>query len=45
MVGVLALQGDVREHVRMLKDIGAATTAVRTLEDLERVDALVFPGG
>jgi 5'-phosphate synthase pdxT subunit len=44
-VGVLALQGDVREHVRLLKDIGAAALEVRTLDDLEAVDALVIPGG
>jgi pyridoxal 5'-phosphate synthase pdxT subunit len=44
-VGVLALQGDVREHAALLKDIGASTLEVRTLDDLERVDALVIPGG
>ena len=44
-VGVLALQGDVREHRRMLGDVGADTTAVRTPDELGRVDALVIPGG
>jgi 5'-phosphate synthase pdxT subunit len=44
-VGVLALQGDTREHVKLLTDICAQTREVRTLEDLERVDALVIPGG
>jgi 5'-phosphate synthase pdxT subunit len=44
-VGVLALQGDVREHAAMLKDIGVQTLEVRSTEDLERVDALVLPGG
>jgi 5'-phosphate synthase pdxT subunit len=44
-VGVLALQGDVREHAALLKDFGAQTLAVRSVEDLERVDALVLPGG
>ena len=44
-VGVLALQGDVREHIHLLKDIGASPAPVRTLEELERVDALVIPGG
>lgn len=44
-VGVLALQGDVREHAALLRDIGASTIEVRTVEDLERVDALVLPGG
>jgi 5'-phosphate synthase pdxT subunit len=44
-VGVLALQGDVREHAALLRDFGAQTLAVRSVEDLERVDALVLPGG
>jgi 5'-phosphate synthase pdxT subunit len=44
-VGVLALQGDVREHVRLLKDMGAAATTVKTREELEAVDAIVLPGG
>ena len=45
MIGVLALQGDVREHVRMLKDLGTTPLEVRTTEQLEQVDALVIPGG
>lgn len=44
-VGVLALQGDVREHQRMLADAGAASTPVRTPAELDAVDALVLPGG
>jgi pyridoxal 5'-phosphate synthase pdxT subunit len=44
-VGVLALQGDVREHTHLLKDIGATPVAVRTPADLEQVDSLVLPGG
>jgi len=44
-IGVLALQGDVREHVRALEEAGARTLAVRRPEELERVDALVIPGG
>jgi len=44
-VGVLALQGDVREHIHLLKDIGASPAPVRTREELEQVDALVIPGG
>lgn len=44
-VGVLALQGDVREHRRVLGDLGADTAAVRTPDELARVDALVLPGG
>jgi pyridoxal 5'-phosphate synthase pdxT subunit len=44
-VGVLALQGDVREHVRALEGAGARTLTVRRPEELERSDALVIPGG
>jgi 5'-phosphate synthase pdxT subunit len=44
-VGVLALQGDVREHRRVLETCGAATAVVRRPEELDRVDALVIPGG
>ncbi len=42
---MLALQGDVREHLRMLHAAGADTLAVRRPAELERVDALVVPGG
>lgn len=44
-VGVLALQGDVREHLKTLRGCGADATTVRTAADLETVDALVLPGG
>ncbi len=44
-IGVLALQGDVREHEHMLQQCGALTLRVRTPEDLESVEALVIPGG
>ena len=44
-VGVLALQGDVVEHVRALERAGATAVEVRTPEDLAGVDALVVPGG
>jgi 5'-phosphate synthase pdxT subunit len=44
-VGVLALQGDVREHTSMLERVGAQVVAVRTAEELEDLDALVMPGG
>jgi len=44
-VGVLALQGDVVEHVRALERTGSRVVEVRTPEDLARVDALVVPGG
>ncbi|MDP9402349.1 MAG: pyridoxal 5'-phosphate synthase glutaminase subunit PdxT [Actinomycetota bacterium] len=44
-VGVLALQGDVREHASALSDLGAHVVEVRTPHDLSGVDALVLPGG
>jgi pyridoxal 5'-phosphate synthase pdxT subunit len=44
-VGVLALQGDVGEHVAMLESLGADVLKVRTEEQLNAVDALVLPGG
>jgi 5'-phosphate synthase pdxT subunit len=44
-VGVLALQGDVREHVRVLAELGATPLEVRTVAELAAVDALVIPGG
>ncbi|GAA3986266.1 pyridoxal 5'-phosphate synthase glutaminase subunit PdxT [Actinomadura viridis] len=44
-IGVLALQGDVREHARALEGAGARTLPVRRPEELERVDGLVVPGG
>lgn len=43
-VGVLALQGDVREHLELLRPFVAAVP-VRTVDELECVDALVLPGG
>lgn len=45
LVGVLALQGDVAEHVRALEGAGARAIAVKTREELDRVDGLVIPGG
>jgi len=45
LVGVLALQGDVREHLRMLEAVGARAAAVRRPAELAAVDALVVPGG
>ncbi|HZZ00225.1 MAG TPA: pyridoxal 5'-phosphate synthase glutaminase subunit PdxT [Candidatus Baltobacteraceae bacterium] len=44
-IGVLALQGDVDEHVAALERAGATAIAVKTLDDLRRSDALVIPGG
>jgi 5'-phosphate synthase pdxT subunit len=44
-VGVLALQGDFREHLAVLERLGAEAVPVRTEEELAGVDALVIPGG
>lgn len=44
-VGVLALQGDVVEHIAALERAGATAIAVKTPADLAQVDALVVPGG
>ncbi|MBO3664285.1 pyridoxal 5'-phosphate synthase glutaminase subunit PdxT [Microbacterium stercoris] len=44
-VGVLALQGDVREHVNALRELGAEAVLVRRPEELSSVDGLVIPGG
>lgn len=44
-IGVLALQGDFREHIRALEGLGAEALPVRLPEDLKDVDGLVIPGG
>ena len=44
-VGVLALQGAVREHVETLDALGVDALAVKTREHLDAVDALILPGG
>jgi len=44
-IGVLALQGDVREHLRALVASGAPSRPVRRPEELDAVDGLVIPGG
>lgn len=44
-VGVLALQGGVREHLRSFEKCGVAAVPVKTLGELNAVDALVIPGG
>ncbi len=45
LVGVLALQGDVAAHARMLEGLGAAVREVRVPRDLHGLDGLVIPGG
>ena len=44
-IGVLALQGDVAEHVEILRSLGAEVVAVKGAEELDAVDGLVIPGG
>lgn len=44
-VGVLALQGDTREHLAALREAGARAVTVRRRAELDSVDALVIPGG
>ncbi|MEE3850488.1 pyridoxal 5'-phosphate synthase glutaminase subunit PdxT [Gordonia sp. LSe1-13] len=44
-IGVLALQGDVREHLAALTDAGAEAATVRRPAELDAADALVIPGG
>jgi 5'-phosphate synthase pdxT subunit len=44
-VGVLALQGDVREHLGILDSLGVASAPVKKPDQLASVDALVIPGG
>lgn len=44
-VGVLALQGDFREHLAIIEGLGDIGVEVRTPEELDDVDALIIPGG
>lgn len=45
VIGVFALQGDVREHETVLTELGVTARRVRTKEDLPGLDGLVIPGG
>ena len=45
IVGALALQGDFREHLAVVRRLGAEAIEVRTQEELAQVDALIIPGG
>ncbi len=45
VVGVLALQGDVREHLLILDQLSVEHREVRSVSDLDAVDALIIPGG
>jgi len=44
-IGVLAVQGNFREHVAMLRELGAEVVEVRLPEQLDGLDGLVIPGG
>lgn len=44
-IGVLALQGSVAEHIRMLEEAGATAVPVKKVEELDDLDGLVIPGG
>jgi 5'-phosphate synthase pdxT subunit len=44
-IGVLALQGDVREHLAALRAVGAEALPIRRVTELDSVDGLVIPGG
>ena len=44
-IGVLALQGDTREHLAALREAGADSFSVRRRSELDAVDALIIPGG
>lgn len=44
-VGVLALQGDFREHLAALENIGVAAIPVKKADEIEAIDALIIPGG
>ena len=44
-IGVLSLQGDVREHVATLENLGVAARRIRRTSDLEGIEGLIIPGG
>src|SRR5581483_9235059 len=44
-IGVVALQGDFEAHLKMLTDLGADGVAIRFLEQLEKIDGIIVPGG
>ena len=44
-IGALALQGDFREHLSVVRRLGAEGVEVRTAEELDSLDALIIPGG
>jgi 5'-phosphate synthase pdxT subunit len=44
-IGVLALQGDVREHIEAIRRAGAEAVPVKTRDEIAQVDGLIIPGG
>lgn len=44
-IGVLGLQGAVREHVRSVEESGAEAVVIKRVEQLEEIDGLILPGG
>ncbi|MCX8196408.1 MAG: pyridoxal 5'-phosphate synthase glutaminase subunit PdxT [Acidilobaceae archaeon] len=44
-VGVLALQGDVLEHLEILRELGASSKLVKRPQDLQGIDGIIIPGG
>lgn len=44
-IGILALQGDVREHINILRNLNSEAVKVKMPEDMEDIDALIIPGG
>jgi len=44
-IGVLALQGAVAEHLKMIKDLGEEPVAVKNIEQLAEIDGIILPGG
>ncbi|MEY4418446.1 MAG: pyridoxal 5-phosphate synthase glutaminase subunit PdxT [Actinomycetota bacterium] len=44
-IGVLALQGDIREHIQILDQLNIANTKVRKAADLDGISGLIIPGG
>ncbi|MBY0121567.1 pyridoxal 5'-phosphate synthase glutaminase subunit PdxT [Bacillus sp. S/N-304-OC-R1] len=44
-IGILALQGAVREHIRQIEELGCEAIPVKSVEDLRELNGLVLPGG
>ncbi|CAM5198805.1 Pyridoxal 5'-phosphate synthase subunit PdxT [Ureibacillus acetophenoni] len=44
-IGVLALQGAIREHIHQIESLGCKAVTVKTVDDLNDLDGLILPGG